>query len=281
MYLGITCANAEWGMPAHDLARAAEERGFESLWLPEHTHIPASRETPYLAGDFPEAAAHTADPFLSLAAAAVVTSRLRLATGISLVTQHDPIVQAKQVATLDRLSGGRFVFGVGAGWNREEMRNHGTDPARRWDVLRERLEAMKAIWTQEEASYHGDFVDFDRIWSYPKPVASPHPPILLGSTSSPRARRFVAEHCDGWMPLVGLVEDVSEAIAEIRAHAAAIDRRPESISITLVAGRPGVERLLRLRELGPERCVVFVPDAGPEEVLPFLDRYAEYIPKLD
>lgn len=198
MKLGIFSFNTEYTMPADELARACEARGFESLWLPEHTHIPASRESPYPGGgELPEEYAHMSDPFIGLAAASAVTKTLKLGTGISLIVEHDPIVQAKQVASLDRISNGRFIFGVGAGWNKEEMANHGTPPRKRWKVFTERIEAMKKIWTEEEASYHGEFVNFDRIWSHPKPLTKPHPPILLGSLSSALGRQRVIDLCDG------------------------------------------------------------------------------------
>ena len=182
MHIGVFSYNTEYTMAADELAVACEERGYESLWLPEHTHIPASRESPFPGGgELPKEYVHMSDPFIGLAAAAAVTKTLKLGTEISLVTEHDPIVQAKQIASLDHLSQGRFLFGIGAGWNKEEMRNHGTPPNRRWKVLTERIEAMKELWTQDEASYHGEFVHFDRVWSYPKPLTTPHPPILLAA----------------------------------------------------------------------------------------------------
>src|SRR5918996_6287094 len=163
------------------IARLVEERGFESLFLPEHPHTPASRRTPYPAGgELPRQYSRTYDPFVALTAAAAATSKLLLATGVCLVIERDPIITAKEVASVDRISGGRMLFGVGAGWNEEEMRNHGTDPRRRFGVMRERIEAMKEIWANEEASYHGRYVDFDPIWCWPKPLQQPHPPILVG-----------------------------------------------------------------------------------------------------
>src|SRR5437016_11340399 len=187
-----------------ELARMAEERGFESLHFPEHTHIPASRRTPYPAGgELPRQYSRTYDPFVALTAAAAATERILLATGICLVIERDPIITAKEVASLDHLSEGRFLFGVGAGWNREEMENHGTDPHRRFSLMRERIEAMKAIWTEDEAEYHGQHVSFDPIWSWPKPVQEPHPPVLVGGNGKKVLDRVVA--CgDEWMPDRGL-----------------------------------------------------------------------------
>ena len=181
MKFGVAIFPTEDSQPPDELARMAEERGFESLLFPEHTHIPASRETPYPAGgELPPEYSRTYDPFVALTAAAAATERLKIGTGICLVIERDPIITAKEVASLDRLSDGRFLFGVGAGWNVEEMRNHGTDAGKRFGLMRERIEAMKAIWTQEEASYSGRYVNFERIWSWPKPVQEPHPPILVG-----------------------------------------------------------------------------------------------------
>lgn len=282
MQLGVLSYNTEYTMPADELARACEERGFESLWLPEHTHIPASRETPFPGGgELPKEYSHMSDPFIGLAAAAAVTKTLKLGTGISLVTEHDPIVQAKQVASLDRISHGRFLFGIGAGWNREEMQNHGTPPKRRWRVLSERIEAMKKMWTEEEASYHGEFVNFDRIWSYPKPLTQPHPPIILGSMSSHLARQCLVDHCDGWIPVESLVDDIQAAIAEVHERARQVGRDPASIPLSFFCiHAPSVERLERYKGLGAVRTVVRAPTEGRDAILPFLDRYAEIARKL-
>src|SRR5919206_2840703 len=181
MKFGVTMFTTRYSIGPAELARAVEERGFESLFVPEHTHIPVSRRSPWPGGaDLPDEYRETLDPFLALTAAAAATERLLLGTGICLVVERDPITTAKEVATLDHLSGGRFLFGVGAGWNAEEMQNHGTDPSTRFGLMRERVEAMKAIWTQDEAAYHGKHVDFDAMWSWPKPAQKPHPPILVG-----------------------------------------------------------------------------------------------------
>src|SRR5215468_5702378 len=204
MHFGVMMFATDYAIRIEELAREAEARGFESLWLPEHTHIPASparRRTPWPGG--PELAKeywHTNDPFVALATAAAVTLTLKVATGICLLIQRDPITTAKEVASLDFLSNGRFLFGIGGGWNAEEMENHGTAFKTRWSLLGERVLAMKEIWTKEEAEYHGRFVNFDPIWSYPKPVQKPHPPVLMGGygpTTFDRVIRF----CDGWLPL--------------------------------------------------------------------------------
>ncbi|MCZ6875147.1 MAG: LLM class F420-dependent oxidoreductase, partial [bacterium] len=233
MDIGVFSFNTAYTMPPHELAKECEARGLESLWLPEHTHIPASRESVIPGGgELPKEYAHMSDPFIGLAAAAAVTTTLKLGTGISLVVEHDPIVQAKQVATLDRLSNGRFIFGVGAGWNKEEMANHGTPPHRRWKVLTERLEAMKVMRTEEEATYHGEFVNFDRIWCYPKPLTQPHPPILMGSLNSPTGRQRVVDLCDGWIPIETAIADMEASIADLHERARLAGRAPESIPIT-------------------------------------------------
>ncbi len=282
MDLGVFSFNTEYTLPADELARECEARGFESLWLPEHTHIPASRESQYPGGgELPTEYAHMSDPFIGLAAAAAVTTRLKLGTGISLVTEHDPIVQAKQVASLDRISHGRFLFGIGAGWNKEEMANHGTPPAKRWKVLTERVQAMKALWTQDEASYHGEFVNFDRVWSYPKPLTTPHPPILMGSLSSRLGRQRVVDLCDGWIPVETAIDDMPAAIADLHDKARAAGRDPASIPISFfLVHAPGMGRLARYKELGAVRTVVRAPTAGRDEVLPFLDKYAEIARQL-
>ncbi len=282
MQLGILSFNTEYTMPADELARACEERGFESLWLPEHTHIPASRLTPFPSrGELPTEYIHMSDPFIGSAVAAAVTTTLKLGTGISLIPEHEPLAHAKRVASLDRISHGRFLFGVGAGGNREEMENHGTPPKRHWQVFTEHLEAMKTIWTEEEASYHGEFVNFDQIWSYPKPLTKPHPSILLGSMSSRRARQLVVDLCDGWFPVEPLIDDMSAAIADLHECARQAGRDPASIPISFFCvDAPDLRRLERYKELGGIRTVVRIPTEGREVILPFLDRYAEIARKL-
>jgi probable F420-dependent oxidoreductase len=197
---GVYMFATDYAVDPARLAAMLEERGFDSVLFPEHTHIPVSRETPYPpGGDLPQEYRHTYDPFVACMAAAAATERLRVGTGICLIIERDPITTAKEVASVDRLSGGRFLFGVGAGWNLEEMRNHGTDPALRFRLMRERVEAMKNIWKEPEASYHGELVDFDRLWSWPKPVQQPHPPIIVGG-NGPKAPDRALAYGDEWMP---------------------------------------------------------------------------------
>jgi probable F420-dependent oxidoreductase len=244
--------------PPAELGRMAEEHGFESLFFPEHTHIPASRRTPYPAGgDLPPEYSRTHDPLIALTAAACATTTLLVGTGVCLVVERDPIVTAKAVASLDQISGGRFLFGVGLGWNREEMANHGTDPRTRRALMTERVEAMQAIWTQDEASYHGEHVDFDRIWSWPKPHQRPHPPILVGG-NGPTVLDRVLRFGDGWMPNV-IDDDVLLAqIAELR------DRADRDIPVSLFAAPRDAERLARYAEAGVERALFWLPQRGRE-----------------
>jgi probable F420-dependent oxidoreductase len=243
-----------------DVARLAEERGHESLFFPEHTHIPASRQSPYPGGrELPRKYVHTYDLFVTITAALSATSKLRVGSGVALVIQRDPIITAKEVASVDALSGGRFEFGVGAGWNREEMANHGTDPRRRMALLRERVEAMKEIWTSDEASYSGDFVNFERIWSWPKPAQRPHPPVLVGG-NGPTVTDRVLAFGDAWMPNYA-PEGILERAAELRAHA----DRPISLQVMGVPADPKV--LETYAEAGFDRAVYWLPSAqrGPVE----------------
>ena len=232
MKFGIAIFPTDYAIPMTELAPAVEERGFESLWVAEHTHIPVSRETPWPAGgELPKDYWHTLDPFVALTAAAVATSTLRVATGVCLVIEHDPIVLANEVASIDHVSSGRFLFGVGGGWNREEMANHGTRFPTRWKLLRERVEAMKAIWTQEEASYHGEFVDFDPIWSWPKPVQRPHPPLWFGG-HHPQALRRAVELGDGFIGAGSAsTATFAEETAVLRALLAEAGRAPASFPV--------------------------------------------------
>ena len=280
MHLGIFSYNVDYGARPDELARAAEERGFESFWVGEHTHIPASRQTPYPGGDpLPKPYYHMADPFVSLMAAAAATSRIKVGTAVCLVVEHDPIVLAKTVATLDWLSSGRVIFGVGGGWNREEMEDHGTRFSRRWDVLRERVLAMKALWTEDEASYAGEFVTFERAISHPKPVQRPHPPILFGGATA-RGRARVVDYCDGWIPIDVLIDDLPAAIGDLRDKAQAAGRRPDSLSVSVfVFEGANADALKRYRDMGVARATLVSP-RRLADALPFLDRAATLIPDL-
>jgi probable F420-dependent oxidoreductase len=273
MHYGLTIFVTDYAMPATDLAREAEARGFESLWFPEHTHIPCSRATPFPGGgDLPQHYYDTFDPFVTLGACAAVTKTLKLATGIALVIQRDPIVLAKEVATLDRISNGRAILGIGGGWNVEEMNNHGTDEKKRWKVLRERVEAMKEIWTKERAEYHGEHVDFDPIFSNPKPVQKPHPPVILGAHGQKGMDRVV-RYCDGWIP-IGAFTNVTEDMKRLAETAKAAGRAPESISVSVFGAPADAEILRGYRDAGVTRAVFGLPSAPAGKLLPMLDRYA-------
>ena len=277
MLYGAGMFSTDYAMRPDDLARELEARGFESLWVPEHTHIPASRRTPYPGGtDLPKEYWHTYDPFVALTAAASVTTKLKVATGICLIIERDPITTAKEIASLDRLSNGRFIFGIGAGWNAEEMENHGTTYKTRFSLLRERVLAMKEIWTKEEAEFHGRFVNFDPVWSYPKPVQKPHPPILMGGFAS-KTFDYVAEFCDGWMPIGYRLEGLAEKIAELRRRAEKAGRDPQSISITIFGAKPEREALDQVEAIGVERAILMLPPADRDTVMPLVDQYAGLI----
>jgi len=262
-----------------ELARAVEERGLDSLFVTEHTHIPTSRKTPWPAGgELPKEYWHTHDPFVALGAAAAVTERIRLGTGICLVVERDPIQLAKEVASLDRISNGRFVLGVGAGWNREEMENHGVAYATRWKLLREKVLAMRSIWSEDEPEFHGELVDFDPIWSWPKPVQPGGPPVLLGAQSKWVFDR-VADYADGWMP-IGLMGGVEEGIAKLREACERKGRDFDSLHNALYAAKPEESACHRMVELGFQDLAFALPSADRETLLPLLDRYAELVRKL-
>jgi probable F420-dependent oxidoreductase len=280
MKLGVFSFNTEYTMRADELARAVEERGLESFWLPEHTHIPAPPDGVVKMVDgreLPREYRHMSDPFLGLAAAAAVTSKLVLGTSICLINQHHPIALAKRVATLDHLSDGRFIFGVGAGWNVAEMANHGVAFADRWRQLTERLDALRVLWRDERARFAGQFVRFDDVWLYPKPLQRPHPPILLGTLDTPFGRGLVAKHADAWMPIALNLEYTRQSLADLRERMkrAGRDETKLRISMLFLAEREQDERTLAAaRDMGAERAILRLPVAGDAAVLRTLDRYA-------
>ena len=278
MDIGIFSYNADYGMAPAALAKACEERGFESFWVGEHTHIPAGRRSPFPGGgDLPKPYYHMSDPFVSLATAAAVTTKLKLGTGVCLVVQHDPIALAKTVSTLDRLSDGRVLFGIGGGWNADEMENHGYPFNRRWKLLRERIEAMKAIWTEEQASYDGEFVRFEDIISHPKPAQSPHPPVLMGGATE-RSLTRVVRYCDGWMPIDVLIKDPAPYVEKLRQLMEAAGRDPAELSLSIFCQlRTDADKLERYRAAGFSRAIMAVPTGDADRVLPRLDAYAELI----
>jgi probable F420-dependent oxidoreductase len=277
MEIGVFIFATDYSIRMDELASALEERGFESLLLPEHTHIPASRRSPWPGGgDLPKEYWHTHDPFVALSFAAKATTKLKVGTGICLMPQRDPFVTAKSVASLDMMSGGRFIFGIGGGWNIEEMENHGAQYNTRFALLRERILAMKAIWTEEEAEFHGDFVDFDPVWAHPKPVQKPHPPIILGGETDYTLRRVV-EFCDGWLPRGRGGFDPAADMARLRAIADEAGRDMSSISVSVFGATPEAAALESYAEAGVNRALFALPSADRDTVLGLLDKYAPLI----
>ncbi len=271
MKFGVAIFPTEYAISMTELAPAAEELGFESLWVAEHTHIPTSRRSPWPGGaELPKQYWHTMDPFVALTAAALASKTIRVATGICLVVERDPIHTAKETASVDVISGGRFIFGVGGGWNSEEMANHGTDFRTRWKLMRERVEAIKAIWTTDPAEYHGDMVDFGPMWAFPKPVQKPHPPIILGG-SGPKILERVVRYGDGWMPNRG---DVVERIPELQRMAKDAGRGP--IPVTFYP-RGGADQIEHLAEGGVDRLIWYVPPDGRDAALRRLEELAAMI----
>ena len=273
MKFGITMFPTDYAIGPGELAREVEAHGFESLFFPEHTHIPASRRSPWPGGpDLPEEYSHTLDLFVAMTAAAAATERLLVGSGICLVIERDPITLAKEVASLDFVSGGRVLLGIGAGWNLEEMENHGTDPARRWRRMRETIEAMRAIWGNDEAEYHGELVDFDPIWQWPKPVQEAGPPVIIGG-DGPTTLKRVARYGDGWMPIDGRNrEDFAPAIAELNDLAAEAGRGPMTVSLFGAGSNPA--RLEKHAKAGVDRIVFLVPPAPADVVIPKLEANA-------
>jgi len=263
--------------PDH-LARAVEERGFESLWFPEHSHIPSSRATPWGgregAPPLPEQYWRTYDQFVALAYAASVTSEIKLGTGITLVAQRDPIWTAKEVASLDHLSGGRVIFGVGYGWNKEEMAHHGIPYGERRSIMREKILMMKALWTQEEASFDGERLQLEKSWAWPKPVQTPHPPIVMGGAPGPKTLRDIVDYCDGWIPLAGR-HDIAGQVEAVRAAVADAGRDPDTFEVT--AHGVKLDQLDTLEAAGVDRVVFTLPPLGDDVVFAKLDEWQRAI----
>ena len=277
MKIGVSMFATDFAVRIDVLAREAEARGFESLFVPEHTHIPTSRRSPWPGGAaLPQAYWHALDPFVALMAAAAATSKLRIGTGICLLTERDPLITAKEVASLDLLSNGRMEFGIGAGWNAEEMENHGTVFETRFRLMTERAKAIKTVWAEETPEFHGEFVDFDPVWSYPKPVQKAHPPLLIGGESIHTVRRVV-EFGDGWFPRARGGFDPVANMARLQAVADAAGRDMATLSISVSGAPPDGETLDRYREAGIHRAVLILPSAGEDAVLPVLDRYAQLL----
>jgi probable F420-dependent oxidoreductase len=274
---GITMFATDTAMPPHELARAAEERGFHSVYIPEHTHIPVSRETPPATGgeQLDEGYMRTMDPLISLAAAAAVTTRILLGTAVALPAQHDPIAYAKAIATLDHLSGGRVVLGVGFGWNREELRDHGVEFPERRDVVREHMLAAQGLWRDDVASFEGAHVTLAPSWAWPKPVQQPRVRTLLGGGAGPKLFANIAEWCDGWIPFGGA--GLREQLPELRRVVAEAGRDPDDLHIVPMGVFPTPEKMAYYESLGVTECVFRVPNEAPEETLVALDDYMSYL----
>ena len=283
MHIGVSIFATDTTLQPVPLGRAVEERGFESLWLPEHSHIPTSRLTPWGgaadAPPLPEYYSRTHEQFVALAAIAATTETLMLGTGITLVAQRDPIWLAKQVASLDVISEGRVIFGIGYGWNKEEMADHGVAYLERRALLREKILMMKEIWTQDEASFEGDYLQLDPSWSWPKPVQRPHPTIVLGGGAGPKTFGDIAEFCDGWMPIAGRHEFATKVDA-LHEAARAAGRDPSELSVGVFGAPSNVDDLRRLADAGVSRAVLGIPAKSPEEVVARLDTYAPLVEEL-
>lgn len=281
MKLGLCTFPTAHGLLPTELAELAEDAGFESLWFAEHSHIPVSRLSPWPGGgELPEFYSRVLDPVAAIAAAAAVTDRIKLGFGIALVAQRDPIQFAKSVASLDVLSHGRVAVGVGGGWNAEEMANHGTDIADRWQVLRERVEAMKAIWTADEAEYHGKFVDFDPIFSWPKPVQHPHPPLHFGGRI-PGGLRRALRHGQGWIPLLGRGDsDFAAHMETVREQARELGRDISHFEVTVYGCGPDLETLERYRDAGVHRALLFVPPMSTSAARAAIEVYQRLLDHL-
>jgi probable F420-dependent oxidoreductase len=277
---GVMMFATDYAIQPVELARATEERGLDSLFFPEHTHIPTSRKSPWPGGaELPMEYSHTHDLFVALTAAAAVTKRIKLGTGICLVIERDPILMAKEVASLDVISGGRVVLGIGGGWNAEEMENHGTDFKRRWRLLRERVLAMKEIWSKDKAEFHGEFVNFDPIWSWPKPVQRGGPPILLGSEAKKCFERVV-DFCDGWIPINRKGDQLKTGVQQLREEAKRAGRRFEDLQLGVFGVPPKADFAKQLLDWGFSHLIFGLPPAKADKVLPMLDSYSEIAAKL-
>jgi len=280
MKIGLAFHATDRSMDVVELAREAEDRGFHSLYLPEHTHIPASRRTPPPTGGdtLGEEYFRSPDPIVALSAAAAVTRDLLIGTGIALPMEHDPISYAKQIATLDRVSNGRFVFGIGYGWNREEMENHGVDPKRRRAHVRESVLAMQALWSRERAAFDGEFVHFEESFQWPKPVQQPRPRTLLGGAAGPTLFRHIVEFCDGWMPIGGA--GMRAALDDLRRACEEGGRDFDALSLVPFGVFADGEKLYYYRSLGLTECALRIPSGSRDEVLPVLDDHVQWIAAL-
>jgi probable F420-dependent oxidoreductase len=280
MKIGVTIHSTDKAMHPVEVAREAEARGFHSLYIPEHTHIPTSRRTPAPTGtpELGEEYLRSPDPYIALAAAASVTERILLGTGIGLPAQHDPITFAKELATLDWMSEGRFIFGIGYGWNHEEMENHGINVKRRRELVREVMLSMQALWTEDVASFNGEFVQFEPSWQWPKPIQKPGPRILIGGGAGPKLFSQISEYADGWMPIGGA--GMAAELETLRGLFVERDRDPRGLHVVPMGVFPSDKKLSYYKEAGVTETVLRIPSAPRDEVLPVLDDYAQYIDRF-
>jgi probable F420-dependent oxidoreductase len=280
MRLGITAFLTDRAMAPVDLARAAEDRGFHSLYFPEHTHLPVRADTPpaLVEGVHLDDYRRSLDPFVALSTAASVTDRLALGTGVVLAAQHDPIVLAKQIATLDHLSGGRMVFGMGFGWNRAEAADHGVDFESRRKVAREHVLCMQALWSQDQAEFHGEYVSLDPCWSWPKPIQQPRVTTLIGGGANPSVFAAVAEYADGWMPIGG--SGLSEAVPVLRRAVEDRGRDPQAIRVVPFGTVPSDQKLAHYQSQGITEVVLRVASGSADEMLAELDSHAAYLDRF-
>ena len=272
----------DYSMAPGMLAQALEERGFESMWAPEHSHIPTSRRSPFQGGgDLPKQYYDVMDPFVTLSAAAAVTKKIKLGTGVCLVIQRDTIQTAKLVASVDQISGGRFLFGIGGGWNAEEMEDHGTDFKTRFKKMREQIEAMKEIWTKSKPEYQGDIVNFPPMMTWPKPVQQPYPPVIVGG-AFPHAARRALRYGNGWIPNASRQQyaDVTDFLPHFRELAKEMGRDVAEVPVTVWGVQPDYDRLRRYEDQGVSRVVVSLPPENAGKTPPALDNWAELIGKL-
>jgi len=276
MKIGVTIHATDRAMSPVELAREAEDRGFHSIYIPEHTHIPTSRRTPAPTGDaeLGEEYSRSPDPYITLAAAASLTTTIKLGTAIGLPAQHDHITYAKQIATLDVVSSGRLVFGIGFGWNHEEMENHGIEVKTRRELIREKILAMQALWTNDVAEFHGEWIDMEPSWQWPKPVQKPGPPILIGGGAGPKLFAHIAEYADGWMPIGG--SGMREALVRLRDAMAERGRDPSTLRIVPMGVLPDEAKLAYYKDAGVTEAILRLPSASREKVLPRLDEFARY-----
>jgi probable F420-dependent oxidoreductase len=281
MHIGASMFFTDYAMPAQEIGPALEQRGFESVWAPEHSHIPLSRRSPWPGGaELPKMYYDAMDPFVTLTAIAAVTRTLKIGTGVCLVIQRDTIQTAKLVASLDQVSAGRFLFGIGGGWNAEEMEDHGTAFKTRFKKLREQIAAMKAIWTQTKPEYSGELVNFPPMMAWPKPVQKPHPPIFVGGVFPHAARRAIA-YGGGWIPIAGRGgADLGEQIVQFRQMAKEAGRDPATLPVTIFSAPEDLDQLKRYRDWGVERALVGLPSAGSDDIMPIIDRWAELMHRL-